>query len=148
MVRERIRAPANCCLLLLAPAGFNSRPYLSVFFCLDAKEPKDQGCNASLKMNCVPLKCPNSLRLCLRSNSGHFLTLHSIHFFNAAALRPIQYRRIFQRKSNLKAEVSKHQYFVRYVGDTDASSFSYIFHLPGDKSHEVQLEIMAFHHAP
>ncbi len=50
--------------------------------------------------------------------------------------------------ATIKSEVSKHQYFVRYVGDTDDSSFSYIFHLPGDKNREVQLEIMAFHLAP
>jgi hypothetical protein len=62
---------------------------------------------------------------------------------------------LFVRNSNfsgvlatIKAEVVAHPYFMRYVGDTDDSSFSYIFHLPGDKTREVKLEIMAFHLAP
>jgi hypothetical protein len=50
--------------------------------------------------------------------------------------------------ATIKSEVNKHSFFVNYVGDTDDSSFSYIFHLPGDKNRKVKLEIMAFHFAP
>lgn len=50
--------------------------------------------------------------------------------------------------ATIKAEAQLHPYFLRYVGDTDDSSFSYIFHLPNDPTREVRLEIMAFHFTP
>jgi hypothetical protein len=87
-----------------------------MFFCLDAKEPKNQGCDALLtnilfeifvfviaaqfaKMECFTQKCKKRLRSnSLHSFAGAFivfcahegfsvLTLHSIHFFNAHASR-------------------------------------------------------------
>jgi hypothetical protein len=45
----------------------------------------------------------------------------------------------------IKNEVVNHPYYVEYTRDTDESSFSYIFHLPGDEERKVKFEIMAFH---
>ncbi len=45
----------------------------------------------------------------------------------------------------IREETKKHQYFLREVKINNESSFSYIFHLPGDKNREVYLEVMAFH---
>ncbi|OJY90630.1 MAG: hypothetical protein BGP13_19590 [Sphingobacteriales bacterium 40-81] len=57
-----------------------------MFFYLDAKEPKVKALMPLLKMDCVPLKCKNSLR----SNSLHFFTPHFTHFLNAHASRPFK----------------------------------------------------------
>lgn len=38
-----------------------------------------------------------------------------------------------------------HEYFVRYEKSQDENSFSYIFHLPGDKSRLIFLEVLVFH---
>jgi hypothetical protein len=50
--------------------------------------------------------------------------------------------------ATIKATIQSHPYFVRYVKDTDQSSFSYIFHFPHDPGKEVQLEVMIYHFAP
>lgn len=66
---------------------FSMLALTDLFICSFALMQKNQKIKAvmpSLKMNCVPLKCKNSLR----SNSLHFLTLHYIHFLNAHSLRP------------------------------------------------------------
>lgn len=47
--------------------------------------------------------------------------------------------------TTITATVSTHPNFVRYVKQTDTSSFSYVFNFPGDKGREFQLEIMAYH---
>ena len=68
---------------------------------LDKKFDKTQGCDAFAKNACLSVR--QELRLAKmpklapqlhliklhskRSNNGHFLTLHSIHFFNAHASR-------------------------------------------------------------
>lgn len=49
--------------------------------------------------------------------------------------------------ATIKATITSHPYFVRYVKDTDLSSFSYIFHFPNDPSKEIQLEVMVYHFA-
>jgi hypothetical protein len=96
--------------------GWRYADFYYLFFCLDAKEPKNQGCDALLtnilfeifvfviaaqfaKMECVTQKCKKRLRSnSLHSFAGAFivfcahegfsvLTLHSIHFFNAHASR-------------------------------------------------------------
>jgi hypothetical protein len=47
--------------------------------------------------------------------------------------------------ATIKEEAKKHQYFLKEISTKDESSFSYEFHLPGDKGKIIQLEIMAFH---
>jgi hypothetical protein len=42
-------------------------------------------------------------------------------------------------------EIEKHPYFLKKIGDNGESSFSYEFHLPGDKAKIVYLEVMFFH---
>ena len=45
----------------------------------------------------------------------------------------------------IKADISNHDYFTKYIGDKGESSFSYEFHLPQDDEKKVELEIMTFH---
>lgn len=45
----------------------------------------------------------------------------------------------------IKAEIKKHQYYVRDNGSRGESSFSYIFKLPQDEHKNVYLEVIAFH---
>lgn len=63
---------------------------------LDKKFDKTQGCDAFAKNEFRFAKMPklapqlHSIKLySKRSNNGHFLTLHSTHFFNAHASRPL-----------------------------------------------------------
>lgn len=42
-------------------------------------------------------------------------------------------------------EIEKHPYFLKKTGNNGESSFSYEFHLPGDKAKIVYLEVMFFH---
>ena len=58
-------------------------------FALMQKNQKIKALMPSLKMDCVPLKCLNLLRLRLRFGQKAFLTLHSIHFLNAHASMPL-----------------------------------------------------------
>lgn len=78
---------------------FSSLALAVSFICSFALMQKNQKIKAlmpSLKMDCVPLKCPNSpldlrtgSKIRFGSNSGHFLTLHFIHFLNAHASMPV-----------------------------------------------------------
>lgn len=45
----------------------------------------------------------------------------------------------------IKADISNHDYYTKYISDKGESSFSYEFHLPQDKEKKVKLEIMTFH---
>lgn len=45
----------------------------------------------------------------------------------------------------IQEAVPKHPYYLRKGGDGGESSFSYIFHFPGDKGKAVYTQIMAFH---
>lgn len=45
----------------------------------------------------------------------------------------------------IKKDIVNHNYYLKYIGDKGESSFSYEFHLPGDKNKKVQLEVMTFH---
>ncbi len=45
----------------------------------------------------------------------------------------------------IKKDIVNHNYYLKYIGDKGKSSFSYEFHLPGDKNKKVQLEVMTFH---
>jgi hypothetical protein len=44
------------------------------------------------------------------------------------------------------SETNKHKYFVKFKGNRQESSLSYIFSLPQDAQKEVYLEIMLFHY--
>ena len=39
----------------------------------------------------------------------------------------------------------RHEYFVEYVKSQEENSFSYIFHLPGDRNRQIFLEVIVFH---
>ncbi|MDH7447236.1 hypothetical protein [Aquimarina sp. 2201CG14-23] len=45
----------------------------------------------------------------------------------------------------IKTTIPKHDYYIRYVGANDETSFSYLLHFPEDKGKLVYTEIMAFH---
>lgn len=47
--------------------------------------------------------------------------------------------------TTIKATAFTHPNFVKHVKDTDKSSFSYLFHFPGDTQKQFQLEVMAYH---
>ncbi len=48
--------------------------------------------------------------------------------------------------TTIKNETPKHTYFLKEKGQRGETSFSYEFHLPGDKDKIVLLEVMAFHY--
>lgn len=48
--------------------------------------------------------------------------------------------------NTIKNETPKHTYFLKEKGQRREASFSYEFHLPGDKDKIVLLEVMAFHY--
>jgi hypothetical protein len=47
--------------------------------------------------------------------------------------------------STIKLEIKNHPYYLKEAGNHGETSFSYIFHLPQDKSKSVYFEVFAFH---
>lgn len=45
-----------------------------------------------------------------------------------------------------KTEIKNHEYYLKELGKSGESSFSYVFHLPNDEDREVYLEVMLFHY--
>lgn len=48
--------------------------------------------------------------------------------------------------NTVKQAVPKHEYYVQHVGDRKETSFSYKFHIPGDKAKPVWVEVILFHY--
>lgn len=57
----------------------------------------------------------------------------------------VQNKDISKVTNTIKQETPKHPNYSNFVKETDESSISYIFHLPGDPDKKILLEVMIFH---
>lgn len=74
---------------------------------------------------------------------GRYLTWRDS---KAALLLFVKTKNFSQILNTIKAEIRKHECFIKEAGNRGESSFSYLFCLPQDRDKHVMFEVMAFHY--